>query len=68
MIIKNEGIIFSEELYMNYLYQFNEGVANQYKKRTISIREFVQLSVQQVLFNESLKQATKILQKLRLLK
>ncbi len=60
MKIENEGIFFSEELYLNYFYQFGKRVAQKYRIRTLTFEHILNISLQQAIWNHSLKIYEKI--------
>ncbi len=63
MKIKGEGIIFSEELYFNYLYQFGFKEAKKYRVRTFRIKDLIRLTLALATASVSIKLLGEILDK-----
>ena len=63
MKIEGEGIIFSEELYLNYLYQFGFKESEKYRKRTVSIEQIVRTSFAFIGLNIAIKSLEEIFKK-----
>ena len=61
MKIEGEGIIFSEELYLNYIYQFGFEEGKDYRVRTFTIKQIVGIIFNQCMMNHSLIELNKIL-------
>ncbi len=63
MIIEKEGIVFSSELYLNYLHQFGKREAKKYVSRTLTFEDIIRTSLDMAIANQSLIIATNILNK-----